>query len=217
MELTDTDYQPRDLRVHRNYIIITSFILLFLKTGGVTIDSINILGVSFDFENIDAIFWGLWAILLYGLLRFWGYVKTYSIGYLIQSFKDYRDLLFKKRIKKLINQKLSPASFITMSNYGQTQEYPVYGQLQKTSMFIRKTKVKAHDNVEGSLQEIEVDIELHSIKHFWYLYIPLTIKYLINRPQFWEIIFPIGFGISAILICNINSWPGSLIQLINPM
>ena len=53
MELTDTDYQPRDLRVHRNYIIITSFILLFLKTGGVTIDSINILGVSFDFENID--------------------------------------------------------------------------------------------------------------------------------------------------------------------
>lgn len=192
------------------YLLASSFILLFLQMGGVTIEKIGVLGVTFAFENINAIYWALWALLFYSFLRYWQYFNTQSTGGgLIQPYKDHREIIFKKRIKKLIDKRIPEGSTLELH---QPFTYPYFNHFEKISKFRYKTKVSyAQEDGNGKIvQHMNYEIQFHLIRDFGFTYLKLWVLFLLNRPAVFEFVFPMLLATFTIIYCNLKEWPGAL-------
>jgi len=208
------EYQSRDLRIHRKYVLVISFVLIFLRSGGVTIEKINFLGASFVFENINAIYWALWVLLFYSLLRYWQYYITYSTGEgYWKPYYAYRELLFMPTVKRIINeQDPIPVEELHINK----RSYPNFNHLESKSKWVKGhyTGDQVVDSTGITIKANGVEVEFHMIKDFGWLYIKLWILFLFNRPAIFEFLFPFIFGIGTIIYCNWSDWPGSLINLL---
>lgn len=69
----NVDPMSEDLRRQRRNLVLVSFVLCFMKYGGVSITKTSVLGSEIQFSNTSSIFFGVWLLWIYFFIRYYQY------------------------------------------------------------------------------------------------------------------------------------------------
>jgi|SRR6478736_149551 len=217
------NYNSQDLRLHRKYILVLCFILVFLKYGGVKVEQVSFLGTSFSFENSHAIFLGLWIILFYSIFRYYQFFRHESWGHVQSEFRTIQDRVYHKKFMKLLRKAALPRILASDSIRAKAHYHgdPRYFSGLKKGVFSRRYNFQV-PTVEFDVDDRKDDLriytenvafEYHLLKHFWWQTIRASWHYTFNTPFFFEFLFPFLLLAGTIIYCGFTNWEGSLIHL----
>lgn len=220
------DINTRDLRLHRQYILVVCFILIFLKFGGVSLEEVSLLGASFKISNTKAIYVGLWAILLYSLIRYYQYFRHESLESFLNEYQHLIIRYFQPKFQKLVENHIAPDTLAKTDPLSQRQlALPEYSNAHKVSMFRRrfkhKTTIVQQDkrysessltNTMNTSSQKEIDFEFSTLRFSW-LWIKVIFHFVFNTPFVFEFIFPFVLIVTTIVYCSIGNWEGSPFNL----
>jgi hypothetical protein len=192
-----------DLRRQRRNLILTSFILWFMKYGGINISKTTILGVEVTFSNSAAIFLGFWLMWIYFAVRYYQYFMQEAVPKIAASFKDLITVNCRPKIKSIVISKYPRAEQLISDN-----EYD-YSRLQKSNW--RTIRFVGSQILEGDsfgkLETFAMDISLWELKKG---ILSSCVTLILNQSTITDYVFPMLLGLYTLIYCNIGNWPGSL-------
>ena len=218
-EMPQKDSNSPDLRLHRKFILVLCFILIFLKYGGVSISSVSLLGTIINIANRNALFLGLWIILLYSILRYWQYFNQDSWDSFKRSFRRLQDRYYQRKFLHLLQSVIEPEKLVDQS-YSEYHNLPEFSRGAKSGFWKRKyvlnvsTKNPADfKNSIGPALHAHVDVEYSLFKHFPKQTLKVAWHFVMNTPIFFEFIFPFLLIAFTIIYCGFGNWEGSFANL----
>lgn len=205
----EPDYNSRDLRLHRKYILVLTFVLIFLKYGGISLEHIEFLGASFQITNVKAIYVGLWSILTYSVIRYYQYFRSEAWGHFVSEFRKMQVSHYQKKLNKIIEKAIAPNRLSPIMPGGSMQLPPQYFQAPKISLWkhkfsnqlflIRPLEKEGTVHVGTTPSPGHVTFEYHFIKDFWWQTIKTACSFVVNTPYFFEYIVPLVLVIMVVV------------------
>ncbi len=201
-------YQSRDFRIHRKYILVLSVVQFIFIFGGVKFKSINFVGFIAEIENPEVIQISILILMIYSLVRYYQYFDTDCLGYLISNYRNILNGKFSHyATKKIIAEMRSEGTLhetdelydpttVNLNQFSDSEK----GYIVAHELNFNVTEVLSNDMkrivVEGKVKKSVLK----------YLQLKSIFIYVIKRPYFFELIFPIilglvslGFGLQVIL------------------
>jgi hypothetical protein len=212
-----SDYNSKDLRLHRKYILVLCFILIFLKFGGVTMKDVTLMGTTFEISNSIAIFLGLWSILFYSIFRYYQYFRHESWGHVRSEFRSLQTRYYQRKLLQILSKHIYPR--LLAVKYPETNAQisaPGYFNGSKSGLFTRRLQlsISTIDNVpkqnqEHTIYNQPVDIKYNLIGNFSLQTLRVIGQFVFNTPFFFEFLFPFLLVIATLFYCGIAHWDGS--------
>lgn len=200
------DPMTEDLRRQRRNLIMISFILCFMKYGGVVIAKTTLLGTEINFTNILAIFLALWLIWLYFCIRYYQYFMQEGLPKIRFSINDMLTEKCRIKIKSIVISKHPNIE------EGSSQMFD-YNILKKTNwftiLFIGREPIK--NDAFGKKQEFNMEINIWEL---WKEFLKSYCQVFFNQSVITDYIFPILFGVFTFIYCNFGNWDGRVLNLI---
>ncbi len=197
----EPDYNSRDLRLHRKYILVICFVLVFLKYGGIKLEHIEFLGASFRITNVNAIYVGLWSILGYSVIRYYQYFRSQAWGHFVTEFRLMQVSNYQGTLNKIIGKAIAPNQLSPIIPGGAMQVPPQYFQAPKTSWWehafsgqlylIRPAEKEGAVHVGSTPSQEHVTFKYHFIKDFWRQTLKTAFAFVFHTPYFFEYIVPL--------------------------
>lgn len=215
------DYNSKDLRLHRKYILVLCFVLIILKYGGVKLDNVSLLGTSFSFENDKAIFLGLWIILFYSIMKYYQFFRHESWAHVKDEYKEVRSRIYEPKFIALLSNAVHPRilEVLAKRKEGYYPHGPTYFHGKKVGLFSRRftQPVTTIDTVGGDGIEVRnepVDFQYNTFRHFFWQTLRANWHFVFHTPFFFEFLFPFILLTATIIYCGLTQWEGSLIEVL---
>ena len=200
------DPMTEDLRRQRRNLIVISFILCFMKFGGIVIAKTTIFGTEIKFSNISAIFFALWLMWLYFSVRYYQYFMQEGLTKIRVSLSD---ILTDKCRSKIATIVLAEHPNVQGSS-SQTFDYNVLKKDRWYSIiFIGQESIE--EGVYDETEEFKMNISL------WVLWKEVLKSYynvFVNQSVMTDYVFPGIFAVFTLIYCNLDIWEGQIINLI---
>ena len=215
------DYNSKDLRLHRKYILVVCFILIFLKYGGVKLDQVSLLGTSFRFENEKAIFLGLWIILFYSMFRYYQFFRHESWGHVQSEFREIQSRFYQNKFLRLLSKNVEPRILeIQSKRTNEILHLPSYFHGIKSGFLSRRfdspvSTVDPDREIGGSYPAVnqQVSFKYNLVKDFFWQTLRASWHFIFNTPFFFEFLFPFLLLMGTLIYCGLSKWEGSLVTL----
>lgn len=198
------DPMSEDLRRQRRNIILISFILCFMKYGGIQITKTSVLGAEVQFNNASAIFFGIWLIWIYFLIRYYQYFMQEGLRNIMISLTDNLTDKCRPVLKSVVKSEHPEVQIGS-----QTFDYNVHKKKNWYTIEFIATEPK---HTKGHINGFD-PIQFNMLISFWKLrtgIIKSWIKLIFNQSVMTDYLFPILFALFTVIYCNIGNWPGAL-------
>ena len=199
------DPMTEDLRRQRRNLMVVSFILCFMKYGGIVITKTTLFGTEIQFANISAIYLALWLIWLYFCMRYYQYFMQEGVWKIRFSLNDMLTEKCRGKIKSLVTAKHPDAQ-------GSSQMFD-YNILKKVNwysiLFIGQEPIK--NDVYDQSKKFEMNIPI------WLLWKEIMKSYyhvFFNQSIMTDYVFPVLFALFTFTYCNLGNWDGKILNLI---
>jgi hypothetical protein len=218
------DYNSKDLRLHRKYILVLCFVLCILKYGGVKLNQVNLLGTSFSFDNNSAIFLGLWIILFYSIFRYYQYFRHESWGHLQSEFREVRSRFYEPKFLAMVSKEVYPKILEVQAQRKRRRpaHAPSYFHGQRVGLLTRRftsqvAVVETEEQVDTDVVGQHVNFKYSVVRHFPIQTCAASWHFVIHTPFFFEFLFPFCLLLSTLIYCGFTNWEGSLIMTLKKL
>ena len=196
------DPMSEDLRRQRRNLILTCFVLCFMKYGGIQITKTSVLGAEVQFNNASAIFFGIWLIWIYFVIRYYQYFMQEGLRKIYFSWLTIATEKIKPILKSIVK-----SEHPTVQETDQLFDYNI--------LILKKHDWKyiifnGNEPLNGRFEDFEMMISLWKLR----IGIIKSLGYMIfNKSVITDYLFPILFALFTVVYCNLGDWPGTLIRV----
>lgn len=203
-----------EFRRQRRTLMLTTSLLVLLKFLEPNLLKVTMLGVQFEFPQVDKLYIALWMFLAYNIIRYYQYYRHDGLAFLRNGWKMSWTTAFSQKIRELATPKIEEHS-----GYMDSEEAK-RGDSMNLSCNPESLKSDSLFCYEYNSGIIDMNTRKHITLRFpKYKFIRETIKaighFLRNRPQFLDVQFPFLYVGFAILYCNTGCWDGNLVKIAN--
>lgn len=193
------------LRQRRN-LFATSIVIIFLRFGGVQIEKVALLGTELSFDNIEALYAGIWVAFLYFLIRYYQYFRQEPNLKIAKEFWAEMNIRSSARLRvEAIKQ--HPAS----ENYGGEFQF---SELKKISAFIRQGTIVGRQDEYGSHALVSYSTDIRK-------YVPQLllagIHVVAHTSMITDYLLPFLVALFALLYGFTGCWEGSLWNVLHAL
>jgi hypothetical protein len=204
-------YQSRDFRLHRKYILVLAVVQFIVTYGGIEFDRINFMGLVGEIKNPEIFQISILILTGYSLIRYYQYFDTDCLGYLMANYRSILNSKFARYASKKFTNELikddviNPGETLVESPFNINQfKKNANGDYVLFNVTLRNIK-------KSETKTINVKEKKVGKNRFRFLQLTSGFEYVIRRPYFFELIFPIlialvsiGLGLNDVFRLNDN-------------